>query len=273
MAAQAVTFTGSNYLQAPRHQSINGIVDELTLLGWIYCKRYGDQRIFCLSAAGADSVGFGLDTHGSTLRFLGSEGIGINCKSGGSIPLEQWVHVACVFSRSRKIFELFVNSVCALSIPIDQSLIPSQFPLTIGMSPVGSPYSGAFVGQMCHLSVWHIALFAHEIRKFQTVPPLGYEGVVAYWPLLHNTLNYATGKASTDLALTTCGSTTTSFLQMESFLGDAPVIQWTPITHRLFSVVVRDMVRTMLLVNVRLEYLLPSDILLLILEQAVAMSR
>jgi alpha-L-fucosidase 2 len=188
------------------------VTDEVTLEAWIWPDAACNGRILDKSLAGSTN-GYMLDTYpANCLRLITSNGW---CSYTGKLPVNQWVHVAAVYSSSKRIAKLYVDGK---DVPT-QCKEAKQFPpLTVTEIPLllGADSNGGsrFSGRLWRAAVYRRVLTAEEIAG-RTEGRRAPEGVIADWLLdakPGQTIRPVAGK----LALRPSGAVG------EEFAGEAP---------------------------------------------------
>jgi len=154
-------FTDKSPVPEVDPSSILDLKDTVTLEAWIKPEKQasGGGRIIDKLIAGS-SVGYMLDTYpGNSLRMITAEGI---ITAENKLPVDEWCHVAGVFSRSKGIFKIYLNGkeVADASKQGMKPLETNKTPLRFGAD---SDRQNRFRGQMAKAAVYKEALSAEEI--------------------------------------------------------------------------------------------------------------
>ena len=156
------------------------VTDEVTLEAWIRPDAGCNGRILDKSQAGSTS-GYMLDTYpGNGLRLITANGW---CSLVGKLPADKWVHVAAVYSSSKRIAKLYVDGKEAPTKCKETKRFPAltvtEIPLLLGADSNGG---SRFSGRLRRAAVYRRALTAEEIAARAAGGPAP-QGVIADWLL------------------------------------------------------------------------------------------
>jgi alpha-L-fucosidase 2 len=161
-------------------QNALDLADEVTLEAWVKADTMGETggRILDKSAPGTQ-LGYMLDTWpGNSLRFLNVKGM---CRFETKLPANRWSHVMGVYSASKKIMKLYLDSKEVGSLDGDNwpRMTLSTVPLCVGGDPSGG---NRFEGRILRAAVYGRALSADEIsQRASAAEPKPLDGVLGEW--------------------------------------------------------------------------------------------
>ena len=201
MVGQAFSFDGSgdSGVTVPSSPSLN-MTEAVTIDAWVYPTSFPNafptvvRRHRC--EGGACALGFAqyllaVTDQGQAHCNINASGSGDPI--GGTVPLNEWTHLACTYDRVN--VRVYVNGAEVASDPLAEAIISSPLPLGIGIAPGFT--SRNFDGLIDEVEIFNRALTAAEIQaiydagnfgKIKPAPPSPGEpvplpvGMVSWWP-------------------------------------------------------------------------------------------
>ena len=179
-AGEGLALTETSPVYEVRRQPALNLTDEVTLEAWIKPDRMPKRggRILDKSVPGTND-GYMLDTWpGNSLRLVTANG---HCRHDAKLTGDRWIHVAGVYSASRRIMKLYVDGKEVAS-RADGAFPPmtlTPVPLCIGADPRGG---NRFLGRISRAAVYARALTGRELAARARTPET-LDGLLGDWTL------------------------------------------------------------------------------------------
>lgn len=176
-----LTFNGTTqYVSVPDDSSLR-LTDNFTIEAWIYPTRTNSSIIdkgnynYLLSVQPNGQLGLGLYNNGTWIY------------SSGSVPLNEWSHVALVFQTGTNGLKFYRNGVLLSEHTASGALVTNTAQLNIGRQAPGVCDCNLFEGKIDEVRMWNVARTAQQIRESVHRTLTGGEsGLLAYWQLNEN---------------------------------------------------------------------------------------
>ena len=183
-----------SYVEINDSESINNILDQVTVSAWIKCTDLPDGSSPIISKTDERDPEFKNRSYFLNLRADGSIRFATSPKGESDvklysptnvIELNTWSHIACAIDVKNDFMKLFIDGieVGRTSFRGKKSLYKSHLPLRIGWThEEDRPRQSPFVGQIDEVRVWNIARTEADIRSDMITQLNGDEpGLVGYW--------------------------------------------------------------------------------------------
>ncbi len=167
----------SQYVSVPDNASLR-LTDSLTLEAWVYPTGSGNMTV----------IDKGNYNYCFEIRPNGQTGLGLYnaawgwIYSGGSIPLNQWSHIALVFQTGTNGVKFYLNGSLLSQATASGSLTTNTGEFAIGKQAPGNCDCNYFQGKIDEVRVWGIARTEQQIRENMHRTLSGTEtGLISYW--------------------------------------------------------------------------------------------
>jgi CubicO group peptidase (beta-lactamase class C family) len=155
---QAFSISSGTYVSIPNAANLNP-TNALTIEAWIYRQSKVGSYDPIVKKAGLTDGPYALEFSGDTLCFWIFTGGWQGC-CGGTVPTNQWVHVAGTYDGT--MLRVFINGVTTGATPATGQITPSTNPVNFGRDPSGN--GRAFNGRIDEVHIYNRALDQAEIR-------------------------------------------------------------------------------------------------------------
>ncbi|MEW5799904.1 MAG: LamG-like jellyroll fold domain-containing protein [Bacteroidota bacterium] len=175
-----LTFNGSTqYVSVPDNASLQ-LTDSLTIEAWVYPTRNSNVTIL---DKGNYNYLFEIFPNGQTALGLYNASWGW-IYSSGTVPTNQWSHVAVVFQTGTNGVKFYLNGTLLSEHTAPGSLTTNSGAFAIGMQAPGSCNCNFFEGKIDEVKIWNVTRTVQQIRESMHRTLNGTEsGLVSYWQL------------------------------------------------------------------------------------------
>ncbi|HTR80189.1 MAG TPA: LamG-like jellyroll fold domain-containing protein [Bacteroidota bacterium] len=167
----------SQYVYVPDNVSLR-LTDSLTLEAWVYPTGSGNMTV----------IDKGNYNYCFEIRPNGQTGLGLYnaawgwIYSGGTIPLNQWSHIAVVFHTGTNGVKFYLNGSLLSQSTAAGSLTTNTGELAIGKQAPGNCDCNYFQGNIDEVRVWGVTRSEQQIREYMHRTLTGADtGLIAYW--------------------------------------------------------------------------------------------
>ncbi|MEW6060871.1 MAG: LamG-like jellyroll fold domain-containing protein, partial [Bacteroidota bacterium] len=176
-----LSFNGTTQYVSVPDDSLLRLTDNFTIEAWIYPTRTNNTIIdkgnynYLLSVQPNGQSGLGLYNNGTWIY------------SSGSVPLNEWSHVAVVFQTGANGVKFYRNGVLLSEHTASGALVTNTGQLNIGRQAPGTCDCNLFEGKIDEVRMWNTARTAQQIREnMHRTLSGGESGLLAYWQLNEN---------------------------------------------------------------------------------------
>jgi hypothetical protein len=178
-ADSLLTLNGSTqYVSVPDNSTLR-LTDNVTLEAWVYpTKSSGNMTIV---DKGNYNYLFNIKPNGQSGLGLYNAGWGW-IYSSGTVPLNQWSHVAVVFQTGTNGVKFYLNGTLLSQHTATGALTTNAGAFAIGKQAPGTCDCNFFEGKIDEVRVWSVARTAQQIRETIYRTLTGTEsGLISYW--------------------------------------------------------------------------------------------
>ncbi|HTX18882.1 MAG TPA: LamG-like jellyroll fold domain-containing protein [Bacteroidota bacterium] len=167
----------SQYVSVPDNASLR-LTDSLTLEAWVYPTGSGNMTV----------IDKGNYNYCFEIRPNGQSGLGLYnaawgwIYSGGTVPLNQWSHIAVVFQTGTNGVKFYLNGSLLSQNTASGALTTNTGEFAIGKQAPGNCDCNFFQGKIDEVRVWGVPRTQQQIRESMHRTLTGTEkGLISYW--------------------------------------------------------------------------------------------
>lgn len=168
---------GNSYINVSDNSSLL-LADNFTLEAWVYLQNSANETIidkgdhgFLFQVFPNSNTGLGLYNPATNWIY-----------SAGTVPQNQWVHVAVTFSNSTNGVKFYLNGVLLSQHTPVAALTTTAGPVNIGRQSPSTCSCNNFQSTMDELRIWNTVRSQAQLKQYMFKPPdIGASGLVAYY--------------------------------------------------------------------------------------------